>query len=751
MKNKNQYNFNYAALPEALTIQNSWVGVRLPKKIPVNIQTGQNAENDNPETWVDYETALRTFETKELNINALGYEVAGGRVVIFDLDNVINEKGELYPPAAELVKLCNSYTEISSGGHGLHIVCGGHGYEYGKKSFKEKFYNSPDHKGVAFECFSNNGAGHYIIVTGNIFQGMDKLRENQEAIETFYSKYIPNKKKQVAGSVEAPATATKEKLPPVRDLTAEILAAPAPEYTCPALTNAEIIDRIKAAHGKRGKQLKLLFEGKKEAAGFSDDSAADQSLANGLAFYARKNVEQIDAIFRVSGLMRDKWDKVHRTADNATYGSMTIEKAIKACKHVYGEASPYPVLDQEGKPLKSAWENLDHLLDEWHLDYRYNELTRHIEDQGKIIDIDIVAPKLWGRCNKAGLGVTVGDLKNLLPVVAYQKKFNPWQEYLSECRQHYLGGTAIDNFINALQFDNHVKQDIATAKTLIKKWFIQAIRLAFNDSAEVQCQFILVLVGPGGIGKTRLTSWLLKDRPKLIRTGANIAPNEKDSLMKVTEFALVEVGELPRSMKDKDGLKAFITQSSDTFRRPWGHGNMTYPRYTSYIATANDRELLLDDFGAGDRRYICVALSGINWAALMKIAPADIWGEAMKLALEDNLPYWLDKQELDRLNISNQHFKKFNSYEVAISDRFNWKANTFSWQETTATEICERLGFKATEAAQVARALNNFVKSGQLPPIKTTGAGRSKVYTVPPVIYNREKVDIDNDNIKRVK
>ena len=72
-----------------------------------------------------------------------------------------------------------------------------------------------------------------------------------------------------------------------------------------------------------------------------DASSADQSLTNHLAFWTGKDMPRMDRLFRRSGLMRDKWDKVHRH-DGATYGRMTIESAARICKRVFDRPKPEP-------------------------------------------------------------------------------------------------------------------------------------------------------------------------------------------------------------------------------------------------------------------------------------------------------------------------------------------------------------------------------------------------------------------------
>lgn len=59
-----------------------------------------------------------------------------------------------------------------------------------------------------------------------------------------------------------------------------------------------------------------------------DHSSADQALCNALAFWTGKNPARMDRLFRRSGLMRDKWERVD-------YSSVTISKAVQSTRNVY--------------------------------------------------------------------------------------------------------------------------------------------------------------------------------------------------------------------------------------------------------------------------------------------------------------------------------------------------------------------------------------------------------------------------------
>lgn len=62
-----------------------------------------------------------------------------------------------------------------------------------------------------------------------------------------------------------------------------------------------------------------------------DQSSADAALCAHLAFWTGRDCERIDRIFRMSGLMRDKWD-----ARGEYYSHITISKAVGRCREVLG-------------------------------------------------------------------------------------------------------------------------------------------------------------------------------------------------------------------------------------------------------------------------------------------------------------------------------------------------------------------------------------------------------------------------------
>ena len=112
-------------------------------KPPINPHTLRDAMTNNPATWTDYATAAanigktashRDIKHKDDHGNApiVTAEIEGVGLILargycgIDLDNVIDENGQLAPFAAAIVERLDTYTEVSPSGRGLHLIlfCG---------------------------------------------------------------------------------------------------------------------------------------------------------------------------------------------------------------------------------------------------------------------------------------------------------------------------------------------------------------------------------------------------------------------------------------------------------------------------------------------------------------------------------------------------------------------------------------------------------------------------------------------------
>ena len=269
-------------------------------KIPYRI-SGKKAKCNEKSSFSPFEDVISHLE---------GYDGIG--VGIFDdlagvdIDNCIDEVGELSERAKKIVSMMNSYTEKSPSGKGIRIL-------FKAKDFifdKDKYYIK--NSAIKVEVYIAGSTSRFLTITGNAINELgleDRGNEIQAVLDEFMVR--PN---------ENHADISK-----VRE---NIVITPIPivgDDFFPPLSDEEVISQASAS--KKSDKFIRLFEGLYED-DYSSQSEADLALCSILAFWTKKNKNQMDRIFRQSALYREKWDR-------DDYGKATIEKAVKECKNVY--------------------------------------------------------------------------------------------------------------------------------------------------------------------------------------------------------------------------------------------------------------------------------------------------------------------------------------------------------------------------------------------------------------------------------
>lgn len=279
------------AVPAELKQLRQWVlwhsEVRNGKQTKVPYQVSeQKAKANTPKTWTDYQTALQHVHKGD----GIGFVFSGDDPYCgIDLDNCIDENRELKAwanPIMEKFKAV-SYGEVSPSGKGIKIwtrAC------LPATGYKHKVYIASG--ADAIEVYDKT---RFFTVTG---RGKGQICEGQAAVDWLLQAFFK------AGTPKS-----------TRRL-------PAHTTTEPPRSVSEIIELINES--KQCQKFEALMRG--DLSGYGSHSEADMALCSVIVFWTQ-DTHTIDAIFRESALYRQKWDEKHR-GDGATYGEMTIEKAL---------------------------------------------------------------------------------------------------------------------------------------------------------------------------------------------------------------------------------------------------------------------------------------------------------------------------------------------------------------------------------------------------------------------------------------
>ncbi len=287
----------------------NWVCHR--NKIPIDPNTGQAAKSNDPNTWGTYQQAKMLMECDK-SISGLGFMFSNTPYVGIDIDHCIQNK-KFSELAREIITTLQSYTEISPSGTGVHIICKGK-IEAGRK-------NST----LGLEMYDS---GRYFTVTGRMLKNYQNIVECQNQIDSICEKYFEVKKSEKAPKQQSISHFEDQKL-------------------------IEI-----AIKSQNGGKFGDLYAGNWQNY-YKSQSEADIALCNMLAFWTACDFEQMDRIFRTSGLMRNKWNEMHGIN---TYGDMTITKAIDDCNNTFEPSTTRDfnginTVETPSKPCQNESEN----------------------------------------------------------------------------------------------------------------------------------------------------------------------------------------------------------------------------------------------------------------------------------------------------------------------------------------------------------------------------------------------------------
>lgn len=276
----------FEKIPNELKKLKQWVGWKkklLDKgkitKIPINANNGGSAKTNDSSTWSDFDTAVKSMT--EYKCDGIGFVFDEGYFGV-DLDNCSNELRD------EFVNVLNSYSETSQSGKGVHIICKGELPKGSRRKGGIEMYDS----------------GRFFVMTGNGFHSDGVIADGTETIKILHNKYLSQPQSE---------TYTFQK-------------------SSNDLSDEEVVK--KASSSKNSALFNLLNQGQWEGL-YDSQSEADFAFAILLAFWTGRDKAKMDRIFRRSGLMRPKWDRVQ---SGTTYGNITLENACNRCSMVYEPA-----------------------------------------------------------------------------------------------------------------------------------------------------------------------------------------------------------------------------------------------------------------------------------------------------------------------------------------------------------------------------------------------------------------------------
>lgn len=298
---------NFVNIPDVLKQTASFCVWKLekrsgrPTKVPYNPRTGAMARTNDPSTFADFNTAMKAYAIG--GWDGIGYRVSEG-IGAIDIDHCIREDGSLNDVAASILGIFSTaYFEKSPSGTGLRgFFKLSPDFAYDKTVY---YINNRKH---GLEVYLPGITNRFVTVTGDMFRA-GTVERDDDALRNLLDTFMKRSTRAASAFKGNPVS---------------------------YFTDEQVIKH--ASESKSGDKFKALYDGRWEE-GYDSQSDADMAFVSMLCFWCGCVEEQIDRIFRSSGLMRDKWDR--RTGD-ATYGEITIRNAVSSCSEIYRPVSGLP-------------------------------------------------------------------------------------------------------------------------------------------------------------------------------------------------------------------------------------------------------------------------------------------------------------------------------------------------------------------------------------------------------------------------
>lgn len=511
---KNPYNFN--EIPAELKALPQWILWKFETrngkqtKVPCQV-TGEMAQANNRRTWSTFATAVKFY--LEGDYDGIGFVFSRqDNYIGIDIDKCVVD-GKTNAFATEIIDTLDSYTEFSPSGNGIHIIIRGGLPQSvlgtGRKNTKH-----------GLEIYSY---GRFFTFTGNRENSNDVYERTDELAEVF-EKYFDDS--DIQGRVNL-AEFEKDEI---------------------KISNDALWERM--FRSKNGDEIRSLYNGNLIN---NDHSATDLALCNHLAFWTGKSATRMDTMFRETSLIRDKWDVIHFSDTNETYGERTIATAISSTsttildnKQQFEEFS-FDFINEdavevvEDKPKKKF--RLTELGNAERIAYEYGHVIKYVSDIGWYIwdgkrwkldtkkEIERITAKVlrslyksedelemkWARmCERRN--IRMNSIKDLMPLVPGEREDFDRHKYLfnvengivdlktGKLQQHdrELGLTKITN----VSFDENAKcptwlafldQIFLGDQDLVE--YMQRL-IGYSLTGDISEQIMMFLVGGGSNGKS---------------------------------------------------------------------------------------------------------------------------------------------------------------------------------------------------------------------------------------------------------
>lgn len=198
------------------------------------------------------------------------------------------------------------------------------------------------------------------------------------------------------------------------------------------------------------------------------------------------------------------------------------------------------------------------------------------------------------------------------------------------------------------------------SQTKLTRWLVGAVARVMEPGCKMDSA--LVIRGKQGIGKTSMLAALFGDLFNTIHSHQGTTEHQR--LLQSSWCG--ELGELEATFRTKDisALKAFLSETHDTYRDLYAQAPEKRPRHAVFCGTTNESSFLNDP--TGSRRFWVIDADDhkipVDW---VKANRDNIWAVALYL-YDQGTQWWLTPEEAGLSEATNQSFQADNPLQEVM-------------------------------------------------------------------------------------
>lgn len=375
-------------------------------------------------------------------------------------------------------------------------------------------------------------------------------------------------------------------------------------------------------------------------------------------------------------------------------------------KKLFEEPQDYPdqIVSKNGIRILDTYGNFEYLAQKLGMTIRWNIMKRmrEINIPGiKIFQDDQENSALAHITNCAILhGMPIQLIDSHIDVMAQKYAYHPIVDLLKNNPWDKV--PRLDRFIKTLKTLND-----ELSYCLIRKWMIGAVAAAHSVEG-IALHGALVLQGRQYIGKTQWVKRLDPIGCKAVMAGSLLDPTNKDCLIALSQYWIVELGELDGTFNKSDiaRIKGYITNDSDVVRAPWARKPTRLLRRSTFVATVNESKYLVDT--NGNRRWWTIPVISIDLEHGLDMT--QVWAEVFHY-WNNGEGFGLTQNDEKMLNELNLEHEKIEPLREKLFTWYDWESE--GRKELTATDVLEELGYtkptrgEATIMGKLLQEINN--------------------------------------------